>query len=109
MDNVKLPKSVNKKIHFLQKEINFNKRLYNSKSKHDTDLYRGKLIECLENDLSNFIKSERRKQQMIDMDQKISKSYGQSFFEAADKGLITRGNGSLGQSWETKKESYWNR
>ena len=106
MDNVKLPKSVRIKINGMQKEINFNKRMYNPKSKSDTDLYRGKLIECLENDLSNFIRSERRKQQMIDMEQKINKAYGQSFFEAADKGLITRGDGSLGQSWETKKESY---
>lgn len=106
MDNVKLPKPIRILINAKQKEINFNKRMYNPKSKTDTNLYRGKLIECLENDLSNFIKSERRKQQMIDMEQKINKAYGQTFFEKADEGLITRTDGSLGKSWETKKDNW---
>jgi hypothetical protein len=105
MDNVKLPKNIRVKIQGKQKEINFNKRMYNPKSKSDTDLYRGKLIECLENDLTNFVRSERRKQQLIDMEQKINGAYGRTFFDAANKGLITRGDGSLGQSWETKKDS----
>ena len=60
-------------------------------------------ISKLKSLLPNISKEQKR------LDMRINRAYGKSFFDKADKGLITRGDGSLGTSWETKKDTYWSK
>ena len=96
---------------YLEKKLRHETGLYKSKKTTEEDrAILGKSIMIRQEricEIKNMMQGITKKH--LRQAEKISKAYGQNVFQAADKGLISRGDGSLGKAWETKKDTYWSK